>query len=235
MPSEICAPPRAVRRVIHSATKRPPSIDLYEITPPDHHKLRVVSSELYSVWVHQAGRRPVPCFGESDHECQYHRLPLKQQHYLFVEVPDNPTLRLVRLTSGLVYQVLPELTDPTRNLNGVMLELWRENPKKADSVLLGIVLKDECVENVVRETPDIAWAVQRMLTAPDRFSPWLRHRATPRPRPAMTTEAGFFPKTSESKDLFTRALDAAKRGDTTGATALLKLAEVANQGEAKPS
>lgn len=228
---EMCAQPRAVRRVVHSDAKRPPSIDLYEVTPGPHHKLRVVSPALYSVWVHQSARRPLPCYGETDHTCEYHRLPMKQQHYLYVEVPDNPTLRLVRLTSGLVYQVLPELTDPARNWNGVMLELWRQYEQKPDSALLGVIVTEECVESLVRETPDIEWAVERMLTAPDRLKPWIKRRGASLPPPPKKTDDRFYPRTSEARDLYERSIEARKRGNMEDALTFFRLSELAN-GEA---
>jgi hypothetical protein len=213
MSVEIAAPPRTLRRVTHSATRSIPSINLYEVTPDTHHRLRVVSKELCSVWVHQSGRRPLPCYSDSDSACPHHRLPLKQHHYLFVELPEDPTLRLVRLTSGLVYQVLPELTDPAKNLNGLMIELWRQNSAKYDSPLLGKILTEECVTNVIRDTPDIEWAVQRMLAAPDRLKPWTknaRQSMRPRVQPAATSQVEDDP---DVKSLKQQQISAAAKND----------------------
>lgn len=185
MSTEVSAPPRAIRRVNHSARTSIPSIDLYEVSSEKRHKLFVVSQSLHSIYVHQSARRPIPCYASDDQHCQHHRLPIKEQHYLFVEVPGNPRLRIVRLTSGLVYQQIPELHDEKRNLNGLMIELWREVKGKEDSALLGTILREESVDKLPRDTPEIEWAVHRMLTAPDRNSPWSKRRsqsARPQPR-----------------------------------------------------
>jgi len=181
MATSISAPLRAPRKVVRDQALNPPAILVYEITPERRHKLRVMSSELYSIWVHQSGRRPLPCFGTDYTQCENHGLPLRQQHYLFVEETSSPRIRLLRLTSGLVYVILPDLAEDGRNLNGMMLELWRENRYRPDSPLMGRIVKEECVENLIRQVPEIDWAVARMLNAPDRQTSWQNRRGPAQP------------------------------------------------------
>lgn len=191
MSTQTSAPQRAPLRVVHEARTTAPAILLYEITPERHHKLIVVSPQLYSIWVHQAAHRALPCYADRDSECEHHRLPRKQQHYLFVEVPGNPTLRLLRLTSGLVYDVMPKLIEHGFNLNGLMLELWRAYASKKDSAMLGKIIKEECVDQVVRELPDIEWAVTRMLSASDRATRWVKPIHKERAHPTGAAAADF--------------------------------------------
>lgn len=193
MAVQLSAPPRAPRRVVFDPERTKPCIPLYKVIGPEHHRLRVVSPELYSCWVHQTGRRSVPCTGERDAECVHHRLPLRQHHYLFVEVPDNPLLRLLRLSPRFPHEVLPELIESGRRLNGVMLEVWREFGNKPDSRMLGVIVEKEFIDDYVRETPDIEWAVTRMLCADDRNAPWkMRYQQAPPPAPPRESAGSMF-------------------------------------------
>lgn len=208
MLTEVSAPPRAIRRVVHAAKKTPPRIDVYEVTPEKPHKLRVVSDTLYSVWIHQSGRRPLPCYGDDHVDCQHHRLPLKQQHWLFVMEPNSVKVQLLRLTSGLVYQVLPELSNPDANLNGLMLELWREHKTKLDSAMVGKILTAEACERWASTLPNIEWAVQRMLEAPDRVSPWARRSSSAPPHSKPPVNDTTMREDPELRALLMQALSA---------------------------
>lgn len=217
MQSTFCATGRAICEVKHPAIKTIPSVDLYPITPDQRHRLRVISPKVLSVYVHESGTRPLPCFGDGLDLCEYHGLPRKRQHYLFVTEPGKSRLRLLRLTSGLVYEVLPVLIEEGRNLNGVMLELWRQHPGDGGSAMLGTIVEDECVDRVLLEAPDLKWAVERMLLAPPRLKgPW-RKKEQRRASPAPSTPGNN---------------DAVTRKELAGFIQALKLTSSGRQAEA---
>jgi hypothetical protein len=196
MQVQLPAPPRALRTVTHPAIKTVSSIDLYQVTPGPRHRLRIISAAMYSVYVHQSARRPLPCYGSTDEECEHHRLPLQRQHYLYVVEIGRTRLRLLRLTNGLVYEVMPSLCEAEKNLAGLVIEVWRAHKDRNDSPMLGTFVDDEAVEVLDLSPPPIEWAVTRMLTAPPRLQPWRPSRSSFQTAPTTSSPvptAGPYP------------------------------------------
>lgn len=217
-----CPPaPRALQLVEHRPDKVVPCIELYNITPDRRHRLRIRSSAVLSIHVHLKGNRPVPCWDKTGENCEHHHLDSFRQHYVYVSEIDRVRVRLLRLTSGLLYEVCPGLLEKGRDLNGIIVELWRESPVDKASPMLGEIVEDEPLDRAPCDAPDLSWSVNRLLGATKRVKPWVNRR-TGRSAPApKSAESNASAATTREVNNLAKAAALMMRGQSDAANKIL--------------